>query len=564
MASDIVWQPSAERIASANISHFARCYGFDGQSYEVLHGWSISQPGAFWSAVWDFCGVIGNKGDVAFVPPPEGEMLGGQWFPEAKLNFAENLLAGPDGVAVIEADESGIVRRLTRGELRREVERVASGLRAAGVRVGDRVAGILPNRHEGLVALLATAAIGAIWSSCSPDFGTTAILDRLGQIGPKVLFAASTYSYAGKQHHIADRLREIIAGMPTLALVVLTGPSHAVAGLSAASCPWNEFGDAGAIDPGFVRLPFAQPLYVLYTSGTTGKPKAIVHCAGGVLLQHLKEHRLHSDLRPGDVLSWYSNVAWMMYHWSISALASGAAVVLTDGAAIPKVGDGLDIGHLWRVAAAAEVTHFGTSPKFLQTVADAGYRPGDSNDLSALQALLSAGAPVAPQQFDWLYEAVKQDMMVASISGGTEIIGCFMLDNPALPVRCGHLTAKRFVADGSPDARRQIRGNGDARCGRDAEQDFLVVIVRHAEYHAVFDFGETIEHRIDFRGAYSHAAWFERGIGAAVDDARTENGHLGQIAMRPDAGSLRKVGIAKALVAALAPKGQRDQTSPSR
>jgi acetoacetyl-CoA synthetase len=441
--SDILWSPSRDTIAGANITRFAERYGFGGASYDVLHRWSTSQPGAFWGAVWDFCGVLGDKGAVDYVPPPEGSILKARWFPEARFNFAQNLLDGPaDQLAVIAAEETGTFVRWTRGELRAEVVRVATGLRDAGVMPGDCVGGVLPNRIEGLVALLASAAIGAIWATCSPDFGTAAVLDRLGQVQPKVLFAAAVYTYGGKQHEISARLGEMVSGMPSLKALVITGAPLPIPGSSLPPIAWSDFGEAGHVEPDYVPVPFAQPLYVLYTSGTTGKPKAIVHSTGGVLLQHLKEHQLHCDLKPGDVLSWYSNTAWMMYHWCISGLASGAAVVLTDGAPVLKTPDGLDVGGLWRLAEAAGVTHFGISPKYLHTVAEAGYRPGDRHDLSPLRAVMSAGAPVAPDQFDWLYDAVKRDMMFASISGGTEIIGCFMLGNPTLPVRRGQLTCK--------------------------------------------------------------------------------------------------------------------------
>lgn len=440
MDTDIVWRPSEAWIAAANLTRFAAEHGFSGAAYDVLHRWSTSQPGAFWSAVWDFCGVVGDKGSESYVAAADGGMLGGQWFPEARLNFAENLLSGADtDPAIIESDEHGIARRMNRGALRAEVARVAAGLRAAGVVAGDRVAEILPNRIEALVALLATAALGATWSSCSPDFGAVAILDRLGQIAPKVLIATPRYRYGGKEHDISGRIGDLTARMPDLTDVVLIGGEAPIG--RARVHRWEHFGDAGA-PLSFTRVPFAQPLYVLYTSGTTGKPKAIVHSTGGVLLQHLKEHQLHADLRPGDTISWYTNTAWMMYHWVISGLASNATVVLTDGAAIPRTADGLDVGLLWRAAAEVGVTHFGISPKFLLTVAEAGYRPAERVDLSKLRSVLSAGAPVAPDQFDWIYAAVKRDMMFASISGGTEIIGCFMIGNPTLPVRRGQLTSK--------------------------------------------------------------------------------------------------------------------------
>ena len=436
--SSVLWAPAPAAFESSNLARFCLANGFNPRDYETLHRWSVSDPGAFWRAVWDFAGVIGNPGARSFLRDDQQPMTQSRFFPDASLNLAENLLRGDDDrVAVIEADESGHFRTFTLGELRRLVASTAQGLRVAGVVSGDSVGGILPNRVEGLVALLATLSIGAVWSSCSPDFGAAAIVDRLGQIGVKVLFAAPRYRYAGKEHDISGRLTEIVAAMPTVTTLVLTGDDKPAMPAAVA------FEDFGAHAPlAFERVPFDHPVYVLYTSGTTGAPKAIVHRAGGVLLQHLKEHLLHGDVRPGDVMSWYTNTAWMMYHWLISGLACDAAVVLYDGAPILKTADGLDPSPLWTMAQRASVTHFGTSPKYLATLAAEGYAPGRLHDLSSLRSLLSAGAPVSPSQFDWVYAHVKQDMIFASISGGTEIIGCFLLGSPIHPVRRGELTVK--------------------------------------------------------------------------------------------------------------------------
>ena len=341
------------------------------------------------------------------------------------------------------SDESGLTDRVTREDLRRQVAQVAAGLRGRGISVGDCVAGIQPNNLAALVALLATASLGATWSSCSPDFGVVAILDRIGQIRPKVVFADRHYRYAGRDHDLGERLVEICEKLPGLEVLVLTDGAQSLprpVGVDVLAA--SAFVDPDATDLHFARTPFDQPLYVLFTSGTTGPPKAIVHGVGGVLLQHLKEHQLHSDVRPGDVMSWYSNIAWMMYHWLVSGLASGAAIVLIDGAAIPKREGTLDLGLLFRVADAARVTHFGTSPKYLSTLQDGGHAPGANHDLSRLRWLLSAGAPVSGGQFDWIYQDIKSDLGFASISGGTEIIGCFLLGNPNLPVRRGELTCK--------------------------------------------------------------------------------------------------------------------------
>jgi len=439
--SSVLWAPAPAAFESSNLARFCRANGFDPRDYETLHRWSVSDLGAFWRAVWDFGRVIGDPGARSFLRDDQAPMTRSRFFPDASLNVAENLLRGDDDrTAVIETDESGHFRTFTLGELRRRVARTAQGLRAAGVASGDSVGGILPNRVEGLVALLATLSIGAVWSSCSPDFGAAAIVDRLGQIGVKVLFAAPRYHYAGKEHDISERLAEIAAAMPTVTTLVLTGEPGAKPDCAAACIAFDDFGSDGTL--AFERVPFDHPAYVLYTSGTTGAPKAIVHRTGGVLLQHLKEHLLHGDVRPGDVMSWYTNTAWMMYHWLISGLACGATVVLHDGAPILKTADGLDPSPLWTMAERARVTHFGTSPKYLATLAAEGYAPGRLHDLSSLRSLLSAGAPVSPSQFDWVYAQVKPDMIFASISGGTEIIGCFLLGSPIHAVRRGELTVK--------------------------------------------------------------------------------------------------------------------------
>ncbi|QKC94676.1 acetoacetate--CoA ligase [Mesorhizobium sp. NZP2298] len=464
--SSVLWAPAPAAFESSNLARFCRANGFDPRDYETLHRWSVSDTGAFWRSVWDFGRVIGDPGARSFLRDDQAPMTQSRFFPDASLNLAENLLRGDDDrAAVIEADESGHFRTFTLGELRRRVARTTQGLRAAGVARGDSVGGILPNRVEGLVVLLATLSIGAVWSSCSPDFGAAAIVDRLGQIGVKVLFAAPRYHYAGRKHDISERLAEIVAAMPTVTTLVLTGEPGARPDCAATCLAFDDFGGDGAL--AFERVPFDHPAYVLYTSGTTGAPKAIVHRTGGVLLQHLKEHLLHGDVRPGDVMSWYTNTAWMMYHWLVSGLACGATVVLYDGAPILKTTDGLDPSPLWTMAERARVTHFGTSPKYLATLAAEGYAPGRLHDLSSLRSLLSAGAPVSPSQFDWVYAHVKSDMIFASISGGTEIIGCFLLGSPIHAVRRGELTVKGLgLAVAAMDERNApvIGRQGDLVC----------------------------------------------------------------------------------------------------
>jgi len=449
-----LWTPSPQTITSSHLARFARNQGFDPLDYDALHRWSISDLEGFWNALWDFSGVIGERGATTLLRANAGAMFGARWYPEARLNFAENLLCGAhDRLAVIQASENGVDQRITMGQLRAQVSSLAQGLRALGVTAGDVVSGILPNRVEALVALLACASIGAIWASCSPDFGAPGILDRIGQVHPKVLFAVTRYRYNGKQFDIADNLARILHGLHDLQHLVLVGddtrPARSIQAGWRRDVNIIDWQQANAVAPApiaYARLPFAHPLYIMFTSGTTGLPKAIVHTAGGVLLQHRKEHMLHCDVHPGDVMSWYTSTAWMMYHWLVSGLASHAAIVLYDGAAIVKresAGhNNSDLGILWRVAEQTGTSHFGTSPKYLASLQDAGYEPATKHDLRPLRSVLSAGAPVQAEQFHWLYRAIKADMMFASISGGTEIIGCFVLGSPTHPVWPGEITCK--------------------------------------------------------------------------------------------------------------------------
>lgn len=435
----IMWRPDAGMQAGSALSRFAVEAGFPPEDYEGLHRWSVADPGAFWSLLWDFAGVIGDKGAEAFAPDEAARMTGARFFPQARLNIAENFLRGDgDAVAVIETDEDGTRRDTTRQALREEVARIACGMRDAGVGVGDRVGVVLPNRRECLVTQLAALSIGAIWTSCSPDFGTAAILDRIGQVRPRLMIVQPHIRYGGKDIDISDRLSSICEAIDSLTGLVIVGDGNIDTGLPVTQ--WSDFGSAAPLT--FERLPFDAPCYILYTSGTTGAPKAIVHRTGGVLLQKFKEHLLHGDLRPGDRFLWYTNTAWMMYHWVVASLGCGAVLVLYDGAPIVKRGGELDCAPLWRAVEALQLTHLGISPKYLSTLAENGYVPAERHDLSSLRWMLSAGSPVAPHQYDWIYRAVKADMGFASISGGTEIMGCFLLGSPLHPVRRGHLTVR--------------------------------------------------------------------------------------------------------------------------
>lgn len=439
MENSILWTPAQDSIETSALARFALQCGHDPKDYAALHAWSIARPGEFWSRLWDFANVIGDKGETAFVSEPSAWMTGARFFPEARLNMAETYLTHANNdCAVIALDETGDRAEITAADLRSEVARIAAGLRAAGVRKGDRVAVILPNRIECLVTQLASMAVGAVWTSCSPDFGEAAILDRIGQVQPKILIVQTQVRYGGKSVDLSARMSALAVRIDGLERVVVVGTSEVET--SVPTVAWQDFGTLSPLH--FEPLAFDDPCYILYTSGTTGAPKAIVHRTGGVLLQKLKEHLLHGDLRPADRFLWYTNTAWMMYHWVVASLGCGATLVLYDGAPILRQTDGLDCSPLWKAVEVERITHLGISPKYLSTLMDQGYRPCDAADLSSLRWMMSAGSPVSPQQYDWIYDAVRTDLGFASISGGTEIMGCFLLGSPLHPVRRGQLTVK--------------------------------------------------------------------------------------------------------------------------
>jgi len=437
-----LWTPSPERIADANIARFIARVNAEHRanitSYPSLYDWSIKQPEEFWTEVWRFCGVR-KRNEWTHALEHRERMPGATWFVGAELNFAENLLwRDDDAPALIFYNERGARRELSCRQLRNEVARIAAGLRARGVTRGDRVAGFLPNLPETVIAMLAAASIGAVWSSCSPDFGVAGVFDRFGQIAPKALFIADGYFYGGKVIDSLPTAREIVARIDSIECVVVTPYVNAepqLDGLKNAAL-FADFGDRAATLQ-FDALPFDHPLYILYSSGTTGVPKCIVHGAGGALLQHLKELVLHVDLRREDRIFYFTTCGWMMWNWLVSSLAVGATVVLYDGSPLHP-----DSRVLWRMAQREGINVFGTSPRFLAACEKDNLRPGVEFALASLRTILSTGSPLAPDNFQYVYRDVKQDVLLASISGGTDIVSCFAQGCPLLPVYAGEIQCR--------------------------------------------------------------------------------------------------------------------------
>ena len=443
-----MWKPSVEQIERSQMFEFKEFintrHGLNLGSYQDLHEWSVDNIHEFWASAWEFFDIIHTQ-PYTQVVDDVSEMPGAKWFTGARLNFAENLLRRRDDkTALIFKGESQPVRKLTYAELYSEVAKTAAALRTAGVEKGDRVAGFVPNMPESIIAMLATTSIGAIWSSSSPDFGIKGVLDRFSQIEPKVLFAANGYFYNGKFHDSLEKLKGILHDLPSVEKVVVIPYSDEDPDICiiSNSILFSDFIDNDEEEIEFEQLPFDHPLYIMYSSGTTGLPKSIVHGAGGTLLQHLKELQLHCDLCEQDTIFYFTTCGWMMWNWLVSSLVTGASLVLYDGAPFFP-----DANAMWKMAEELGITVFGTSAKFIAGSEAAGNKPISTNDLSNVRLILSTGSPLMEENFDYIYRDVKKDVQLASISGGTDIVSCFAGGSPMLPVYRGELQCSGLAMD---------------------------------------------------------------------------------------------------------------------
>ena len=471
MTDKPLWTPSQEQIRNAPMTAFAAEAGKRAgralADFDALHRWSVDDREGFWDLVWDYCGIVGDKGGRVLA---DGDrMPGASFFPDARLNFAENLLSRRGGGdALVFKGEDKVSRRMSWDELRAQVSQVQQALADAGVKTGDRVAAMMPNMPETIVCMLAATSLGAIWSSCSPDFGEQGVLDRFGQIEPTVFVTVDGYWYAGKQNNVVGKVKSVLAGLPSVkrAIVVdyLGTADQAVTDLPNAVTFGSVLAAHKAGEPTFVRLPFAHPLYILFSSGTTGIPKCIVHGAGGTLIQHVKEQRLHAGIRSGDRFFYFTTCGWMMWNWLVSGLASGATLLLYDGSPFHPDGN-----VLFDFAQDEKMTYFGTSAKFIDALRKAELRPMDTHDLSAVRVVSSTGSPLAPESFVYVYEAIKKDVHLASISGGTDIVSCFVLGVPTKPVWIGEIQGPGLgmaVDVWDDDGKHVVGDKGELVCAR--------------------------------------------------------------------------------------------------
>ena len=439
-----LWKPTEGQIAQANMTRFMgfvnEHLGKQLKTYQELWNWSVESIPEFWAAWWEFLGVIHSR-KYDRVVDDVTKMPGAQWFEGAELNFAENLLRyRDDHAALIFKSEAKPSCSITYRELYDQVARMAKSLREAGVRKGDRVAGFMPNMMETIVAMLAATSLGALWSSCSPDFGIKGVLDRFGQIEPKVLFTADGYFYNGKTFDSIERIAGILKELPATEKVVVVPYVNEQPDISRLprSVHWNDFmaSDEG-LEIDFVQVPFSYPLYIMYSSGTTGKPKCMVQSQGGVLLNQLKEQILHCDLKREDVMFYFTTCGWMMWNWVACSLGVGNTALLYDGSPFHP-----DPEALWKLAEDENVTVFGTSARYLTAIEQAGIKPREKHDLSSIRAVISTGSPLPVEGFEYVYRDIKPDVHLASISGGTDINGCFVAGNPIGPVYAGQIQCR--------------------------------------------------------------------------------------------------------------------------
>ena len=436
----ILWKPSKDQINSSQLEAFRlqvnSRFNLKIENYSELHSWSISNINDFWKAIWEFM-AIKCSSNYNQVVDDENKMPGAKWFDGLLFNFAENLLRiKSDKAAIIFQSENADSKIISYNELYDEVEKVASTLRKMGIKNGDRIVGIMPNLAETVIAMLATTSIGAIWSSCSPDFGTQGILDRFTQINPKIIFASDGYFYKGKSFDSLNKLKDLLNHLPSVRKVIITPFVRENPDISSInnSLVWNDFIDPKPNPIIFEQVPFDHPLYIMYSSGTTGKPKSIVHGAGGTLIQHLKELRLHTDININDTVFYFTTCGWMMWNWLVSNLAIGSTILLYDGSPFHP-----DRNSMWDMIDNYKVSHFGTSPKFLETCRDTKLSPIKTHSLKSLKSILSTGSPLVEECFEYVYKHIKKNIQLSSISGGTDIISCFALGNPILPVINGEI-----------------------------------------------------------------------------------------------------------------------------
>ena len=436
----ILWKPSKDQINSSQLEAFRlqvnSRFNLKIENYSELHSWSISNINDFWKAIWEFM-AIKCSSNYNQVVDDENKMPGAKWFDGLLFNFAENLLRiKSDKAAIIFQSENADSKIISYNELYDEVEKVASTLRKMGIKNGDRIVGIMPNLPETVIAMLATTSIGAIWSSCSPDFGTQGILDRFTQINPKIIFASDGYFYKSKSFDSLNKLKNLLNQLPSVRKVIITPFVRENPDISSInnSLVWNDFIDPKPNPIIFEQVPFDHPLYIMYSSGTTGKPKSIVHGAGGTLIQHLKELRLHTDININDTVFYFTTCGWMMWNWLVSNLAIGSTILLYDGSPFHP-----DRNSMWDMIDNYKVSHFGTSPKFLETCRDTKLSPIKTHSLKSLKSILSTGSPLVEECFEYVYKHIKKNIQLSSISGGTDIISCFALGNPILPVINGEI-----------------------------------------------------------------------------------------------------------------------------